>query len=67
MAGGAQALDALRLPHQCRVFNTYPIDALITHEVTNGTAFAILLDLRGRRPWLEATLPTNQKRGTPCR
>ena len=38
------ALDGLGLPHRVRVFNTYPIDVLISHEATNGSAtFAILL------------------------
>ena len=39
----SEALEALKLPHQVNVFNTYLIDALIPHEVTNGPTFAILL------------------------
>jgi hypothetical protein len=37
------ALDGLGMKHQVRVFNTYLIDALISHEVGNGTTYAILL------------------------
>ena len=39
----SSALEGLQIPHASRVFNTYPIDALISHEVTNGTTFALLL------------------------
>lgn len=36
-------LDALGLTHRVRFFNTYPMDVYISHEVTDGTTFSILL------------------------
>ena len=39
----SNGLDVLGLQHSVRVFNTYPIDALIPHEATHGTTFALLL------------------------
>ena len=43
LAEVSSALDGLGVAHQARIFNTYPIDVYISHQVTNGTAFGILL------------------------
>ena len=39
----SSGLNALGIAHRVRVFHTYPMDVYISHEVTQGTTFGILL------------------------